>query len=154
MSLITREQLKAWLTSIPDGRKWLAEKCNVSKPTVDGWCSNRAMPRHAQMIIHELMSTTPKEGRVIVSLSPDEFALVETARHLGKFATLDTFAHHAVMEKAMQITEKKKHAPGNVVKIPTQEPIARAAEDQTPYGTGGGNDDSAPASPALKRKHG
>lgn len=150
--MITRDELKAWLSTIPDGRKWLAGKCNVSKPTVDGWCSNRSIPRHAQMIIDELMSTTPKQGRVIISLSPDEYALVETARHLGNFATLDTFAHHAVMEKAHQIA---KHLESRkVVQLPTAEP-ARAAEDPATYHTGGGgNDDSSPPGPALKRKHG
>jgi len=151
MTMITRDQLKAWLSTIPDGRKWLAEKCNVSKPTVDGWCSNRSIPRHAQMIIDELMSTSPKEGRVIISLSPDEFALVETARHVGNFATLDTFAHHAVMEKAQQIA--KLIQTRKVVQLPAVEQ-ARAAEDPATYHTDGGNDDSPPPSPALKRKHG
>jgi hypothetical protein len=46
------------------------------------------------------MSSTPAGHHVTVSLSHDEYALVETATRIGRYATLDTFAHHAVMEAA------------------------------------------------------
>jgi hypothetical protein len=150
---ISKDRLKHWLASIPNGREWLAKQCGVSKSTVDGWCSNRTIPGPSSVIISDLMANTPQEGRVVISLSPAEFALVETARHLGKYATLDTFAHHAVMEKAQQLA--KHHESSKVVQLPTAEQgTPRAAEDPAPYHTGGGSDDCPPPSPTLKRKHG
>lgn len=34
---ITKEDVKAWLKTTDQSREWLADKCYVTKPTVNGW---------------------------------------------------------------------------------------------------------------------
>ena len=54
--MITAESIKTWLSEQGHKRPWLADKCSVSKTTVDGWLSaNRPIPGPAQRIIQQLM---------------------------------------------------------------------------------------------------
>ena len=49
------EQIKVWLKQTGKDRHWLATKCAVHKSTVDGWFSNRVIPKPAISIITGLM---------------------------------------------------------------------------------------------------
>ncbi len=119
--MIEKARLKSWLAGIPNGRQWLAEQCGVSKATVDGWCSTRIIPGPAIRIITQLMVGTATRHQVTISLSPDEYALVETATAMGGYATLDTFAHHAVMEAADALRRGKKN-PERDIALVAEEP--------------------------------
>jgi|GEM_PF-6844539 len=110
--MIEKHTLKNWLADTNRGRDWLAEHCGVSKSTVDGWLSKRPIPKSSAKRILELMAGTPTPNHVTVSLSPDEYAVVETATKLGGYATLDTFAHHAVMEAAQEQIHGVREIPG------------------------------------------
>lgn len=49
------DQIKQWLKETGKDRVWLAEKCGVSKSTVDGWMAGRTIPRPAAATINSLM---------------------------------------------------------------------------------------------------
>jgi hypothetical protein len=68
------EQIKQWLKESGHDRHWLADKCGVHKSTVDGWLSNRPIPRQADTAIKAMMM----EG---TSLNPkftlDQFSRIQ-----------------------------------------------------------------------------
>lgn len=53
---LTKDAVKAWLDEHHRGREWLADKCGVSKKTVNNWLSSPAdIPAKALLIIENLM---------------------------------------------------------------------------------------------------
>lgn len=63
-STMKPDQIKQWLKETGKDRAWLAEKCGVSKSTVDGWMAGRTIPKPAIVTISSLMfeetSLSPK----------------------------------------------------------------------------------------------
>jgi transcriptional regulator with XRE-family HTH domain len=140
---MTGDQLKELRTGRGFTRAQLAEELGDCSPsTINKW--ERGINPVPNWVEEKLLRDTKFELPM-----EDLHVLLDYAREQG-------LSFEQVMAKAVReyLAARRPPLPGKVVPIPTQEPIARAAEDQTPYGTGGGNDDSAPASPALKRKHG
>lgn len=85
----SKEGIKAWLASYPDrDRNWLAEKCGVSKNTVNNWLSTSIeLPSKTILIIENLMradaEAQPGEPVKLVNLpvecSPAQFDLYTRA---------------------------------------------------------------------------
>lgn len=94
------QEIKAWLKQTKRDRKWLADQCSVSKPTVDGWLSEnltqkRGIPRHQQNIIAGLMY---KEEPVAPMFTLDQFAKIQQgAQAMG--VGIQEFVEQAVREK-------------------------------------------------------
>jgi hypothetical protein len=129
-TMIEKQKLKTWLATLPGGRAALAKQCSVSKSTVDGWLSNRPIPKPAQTRIQELMATTPTAQQVTISLSYNEYALVETATRIGGYATLDTFAHHSVMEAAQNIAQSREPISGWLREEDTPYPSTKSTKNK------------------------
>ena len=52
-----KETIREWLKKIGKDRNWLAEKCLISKPSVDNWFRSNGVIPHSKLIqIRELMS--------------------------------------------------------------------------------------------------
>lgn len=96
--MITADTIKNWLSEQGHDRAWLADKCNVSKPTVDGWLSaNRPIPGPAERIIEQLIS-----GGVSFSPVLDLHTwnrLTEKARARG--VSIETFIEEVLKREAL-----------------------------------------------------
>lgn len=146
-----QEQIDAWLEEIGRDRAWLASQLGVSLGTVYNWFS-KGFSKQAIKGIENLMK--PSSDGLEVSFSAREFDLIEKARAISGHATRAHFYHDIILEGTDRIlqAEGKAH---KVVPLVTGEPqVARAAEEAASYGKGDADEDSAPPSPALKRKHG
>jgi hypothetical protein len=85
------KDLAEWLKKYHHGdRDWLAEQCGVRKSTVNSWFSNRPIPKHAQVILRQLMMademTSDTMSNVLsLSFSRQEFdAICDAALKEGK----------------------------------------------------------------------
>jgi DNA-binding XRE family transcriptional regulator len=140
---MTGDQLKELRTGRGLTRAQLAEELGDCSPsTINKW--ERGINPVPNWVEEKLLRDTKFELPM-----EDLHVLLDYARAQG-------MSFEQVMAKAVReyLAARRPPSPGKVVPIPTPEPaVQRAAEDQTPYGTGGGNDDSAPPSPAIKRKH-
>lgn len=142
---MTGDQLKELRTGRGLTRAQMAAELGDCSPsTINKW--ERGINPVPNWVEEKLLRTTKFELPV-----EDLHLLLDYAREQG--ITFEEVMAFAVRE---YLAARRKPAPGKVVHLPTAE-LARAAEDQAPYHTGsgtGGNDDSPPPSPALKRKHG
>lgn len=97
--MITAETIKDWLSEQRRDRAWLAEKCHVSKPTVDGWLSaNRPIPGPAARLIEQLM-----DGGVPLSPALDLHTwqrLTEKAKSRG--LSIEKFIEEVLKREAAQ----------------------------------------------------
>jgi len=97
--MISAETIKNWLSEQGRDRAWLADKCNVSKVTVDGWLSaNRSIPGPAERIIDQIMN-----GGVPISPVldlPTWNRLSEKAKARG--VSIETFIEEVLKREASQ----------------------------------------------------
>jgi len=85
---ITPEQIKDWLDIIQQKREWLAERCGVTKPTVNGWLSaGRLIPQPKLEIIYGSMHPSPESlNSLKLNFDHDEWLRIEEARKLCRIA--------------------------------------------------------------------
>ena len=71
MDHFSAAQIKDWLSSTGNDRKWLGDQCHVEKSTVDGWLSaGRSIPKPAFSILKTLMGEkTQINPRISLTLS-------------------------------------------------------------------------------------
>jgi hypothetical protein len=144
-----QEQIDAWLEEIGRDRAWLASQLGVSLGTVYNWFS-KGFSKQAIKGIENLMK--PASDGLEVSFSAREFDLIEKARSISGHATRAHFYHDIILEGTERILQAEEKA-RKVVPLKTGEaPTAYAAEEPGTYGAG--DEDSAPGTKALKRKHG
>jgi hypothetical protein len=146
-----QEQIDAWLEEIGRDRAWLANQLGVSLGTVYNWFS-KGFSKQAIKGIENLMK--PASDGLEVTFSAREFDLIEKARAISGHATRAHYYHDVILEGTERILQAEEQA-RKIVPLITAEPsVARVAEDPATYNKGGADEDSAPPSPALKRKHG
>lgn len=72
-----KEDVKFWLKSIGKDREWLAQKCGVSKRTVDNWISpGKPLPIKAQVDIQNLMDSGVASQRIRVNFNQREWEAI------------------------------------------------------------------------------
>lgn len=76
------EKLRNWLKTNGKDRAWLAEKCGVSKHTVDGWFAGRQISGPAKAAVERVLAGPPTIGDLKMSL--DEWQQIQDrAAHEG-----------------------------------------------------------------------
>lgn len=106
--MITKDALKDWLSGKPNGREWLSEKLGVSKSTVDGWCSTRAIPKPQAIQIESLMNEQSSSATLVtIPFTPDEYARIEAAARVGNYSDIHDFARDALKGYARQLQEQE-----------------------------------------------
>lgn len=92
-------RIKNWLKENKKTREWLAEKCYVTKPTVDGWFRSAGVIPTAKLALIKKLMEEPnpvisdfahppglpdmeQKNKLFVTLDPETQTLLETQAHL------------------------------------------------------------------------
>jgi len=86
--------LKKWLKANKITRSALAQKCHVSKRTVDGWFLREKLPEPAGTLIEKIMTDSLR-----LTLSMEEFKEVMKLMSSLKIKTMEEFISTVVREK-------------------------------------------------------
>lgn len=93
-----KDRIKNWLKENKKTREWLAEKCYVTKPTVDGWFRSAGIIPTAKLaLIRQLMSKsaiqefgnppglpeTELKNKLFITLDPAIQTILETQAHMN-----------------------------------------------------------------------
>ncbi len=97
--------LKKWLKVNKITRSALAQKCHVSKRTVDGWFLREELPEPAGTLIEKIMTDSLR-----LTLSMEEFKAVLKLMDSLKIKTLEEFISAVVREKLKTAQTKERKA--------------------------------------------
>lgn len=90
------EEIRKWLKENGKDRAWLAQKCSVSKHTVDGWMAGRPIPSPSMQIIEDIMRRVPE---ITSKLSLEEWKAAQQAAD-SQGISIDAFIINAVRKAA------------------------------------------------------
>lgn len=99
--------LKEWLKLSNISRKELAQKCRVSKRTVDGWFFKDEIPEIAAALIERIMTDS-----IHMYLTIKEFNEITESMKRLNIASIDEFVKIAVAEKIL----RGKNKPNSTLK--------------------------------------
>jgi DNA-binding transcriptional regulator YdaS (Cro superfamily) len=103
-----KTRVKQWLKDQRQSREWLADRCGVTKKTVDNWLSSpQVIPSKAVLIIERLMEATVEPeaavpDSVLVLRVDDERFDAYSAASLAEGLPLREWAIHALDEAAAE----------------------------------------------------
>ncbi|MBQ6533619.1 MAG: helix-turn-helix domain-containing protein [Opitutales bacterium] len=95
-------ELKKWMKYAGISRKELAEKCRVSKRTMDGWFLRNEIPELAAALIERIMTES-----INLSFSIGEFGDIVSYMRSAKIDSFEKLVKMAVMEKISQYKRAK-----------------------------------------------
>lgn len=119
---LTNDQVKHWLVQEKDGdRDWLAAKCGVTKPTVNGWLSAGRLIPHAKLkIIHGLMHPDQESaGQLRLPLTHQQWMRIEAARKLVGEPPHDEFYRDAIIDYSERIIASESSDPSKIKAHPS-----------------------------------
>jgi len=98
---ITPDTLKEWLKDRGYPREWLAKKCNVAKPTIDGWFTRKNIPSIAYPLLERIIA---EEENIGVLFTFKQWNAIQDAMRFLGYDNFNAFVIDAVKD----MIEKKK----------------------------------------------
>ena len=125
---ITKQEVSDWLKKFNHTRKWLADKCSVSKRTVDNWLSSpQDIPAKAIPIITALMHADEEKARIETVL-PQNLVLEFSREDFN--AICDRAIHERMRPNEWAEQQLRQLAYEDLDSLAQE---LRAAEDPQPY---------------------
>lgn len=99
------ETLRNWMKSAGLSRRDLADKCDVSERTVEGWFMREELPRSVGLLVGYIMREAA--GKMSLTLSVDEMGRLLKKMEADGFENLSEYIAHLIRKEIARRPSEK-----------------------------------------------